>query len=85
MSGRADGMFEDRRRSGVWATASSSDAQSGAAPSALLGLAQRVTYVIGSSQRVLRAFHHEIRINKHRDDVLRFVDELRRTRSAPTE
>lgn len=50
----------------------------------LLGIAQRVTYVLDPSRVVLRAFHHELRIRKHRDDVLVFVDELYRARRAVT-
>ena len=42
----------------------------------LLGIAQRVTYVIGPGQRILGAFHHELRIQRHQDDVLAFVDRL---------
>jgi peroxiredoxin Q/BCP len=48
----------------------------------LVGLAQRVTYVIGPSRLILRRFHHEIRIGRHQDDVLHFVDELYRARSS---
>lgn len=46
----------------------------------IVGLAQRVTYVVGprpdgAHGRVVEAvFHHEIRVGAHRDDVLRFVD-----------
>lgn len=49
----------------------------------LVGLAHRVTYVVGApptgsaggAGRVIEAvFHHEIRIGAHRDDVLRFVN-----------
>jgi len=45
----------------------------------LVGLAQRVTYVVGPPQggsgRVVEAvFHHEFKIGAHRDDVLRFVN-----------
>lgn len=50
-----------------------------------LGLAQRVTYVLDPACRVLKAFHHELFIRKHRDDVLTFVDELYRARRAPME
>ncbi|APR87196.1 Thiol peroxidase, Bcp-type [Minicystis rosea] len=46
----------------------------------LVGLAQRVTYVVGPRPdgppgRVVEAvFHHELRVSAHTDDVLRFVD-----------
>jgi thioredoxin-dependent peroxiredoxin len=48
----------------------------------LVGLAKRVTYVLDPARVVLAAFHHELQIGKHRDDVLRFVDELHRQRGA---
>lgn len=42
----------------------------------ILGLAQRVTYVVAPSRRVLAAVHHElIGVERHRDDVLRLVHE----------
>jgi peroxiredoxin len=46
----------------------------------LVGLAQRITYVVaprpdGAPGRVVEAaFHHELNVSAHRDDVLRFVD-----------
>jgi peroxiredoxin len=42
----------------------------------LIPLAQRVTYVVDPSRKVLHAFHDELRIDRHRDDVLRAVDAL---------
>ena len=48
----------------------------------LIGLAKRVTYVLGPQRVVLRAFHHELQIGKHKDDVLAFVDELYQARRA---
>lgn len=58
----------------------------------VVGLARRVTYVIGprmaggpgeAPRRVIEAvFHHELRIGAHRDDVLRFVDARLRARRA---
>ena len=42
----------------------------------LVNIAQRVTYVIDSSRCIAGAFHHELQIGKHRDDVLRAVDAL---------
>jgi peroxiredoxin len=48
----------------------------------LVGLAKRVTYVVSPAREILAAFHHEILIEKHRDDVLLFVDELFRRRAA---
>lgn len=46
----------------------------------VLGYARRVTYVVSPERRILAGFHHEVSITKHRDDVLRFVDELYQTR-----
>src|SRR4051794_8374057 len=45
----------------------------------LIGVAHRITYVVGpaggpSPPAVLAVFHHELRIGAHRDDVLRFVN-----------
>jgi peroxiredoxin len=42
----------------------------------LLGVAKRVTYVIGEDRKVLATFRHEVRIDKHRNDVLSFVNQL---------
>jgi thioredoxin-dependent peroxiredoxin len=46
----------------------------------LVAIAQRVTYVVDSARRIAGAFHHELQIGKHRDDVLRAVDELYRAK-----
>lgn len=41
----------------------------------LIGLARRVTYVV-SPERVIEAvFHHELNVEEHRNDVLRFVNQ----------
>jgi len=48
----------------------------------ILGIARRVTYVLDPERVVLAAFHHELDIERHRDDVLRFVDELYEKRVA---
>ena len=48
----------------------------------LVGLAQRVTYVLSPTRVVLGAFHHELSIEKHRIDVLTFVDALFQERRA---
>jgi peroxiredoxin len=42
----------------------------------LLGMAKRVTYIIDAKMRVVANFHHELRIDKHREDVLRFVRQM---------
>jgi thioredoxin-dependent peroxiredoxin len=39
----------------------------------LLGMARRVTYIIGPDRTVLAQFRHELQVVKHRDEVLRFV------------
>jgi thioredoxin-dependent peroxiredoxin len=44
----------------------------------IIGVAKRVTYILSPARLVLAAFHHEILIEKHRDDVIRFVDDLYR-------
>ena len=40
----------------------------------LVGLTRRVTYVIGPKRRIEAVFHHELNIQQHRDDVLRFIN-----------
>ena len=48
----------------------------------IVGLARRVTYVV-SPQRVVEAvFHHELKVEEHRNDVLRFVNQKFRTARA---
>lgn len=47
----------------------------------LVGVAQRVTYVI-SRQLILAAFRHELAVGRHTDDVLRFVDQIYRAHRA---
>lgn len=53
----------------------------------LLGVAQRVTYVVAPGGVIEAAFRHEINVKAHRDDVIRFVnDKFQRQRppvSAP--
>jgi thioredoxin-dependent peroxiredoxin len=46
----------------------------------IVGLAQRVTYIVSPERIVVAAFHHEIQATQHVDDVLRFVDGLVRAR-----
>lgn len=48
----------------------------------LVGLARRVTYVVGSEQVILAVFHHELKVEEHRNDVLRFVNQRFRTARA---
>jgi thioredoxin-dependent peroxiredoxin len=41
----------------------------------IVGLTRRVTFVIGPDRMILAVFRHEINIQQHRDDVLRFINE----------
>lgn len=41
----------------------------------LVGLTRRVTYIVGPDRKIEAVFHHEINIEQHRDDVLRFINE----------
>lgn len=40
----------------------------------LLGIAKRVTYVIGRDRRILGVFHHELSAQKHLDDVRKLLE-----------
>jgi thioredoxin-dependent peroxiredoxin len=40
----------------------------------IIGLAQRITYVVNGAQRIEAAFRHQFDAKAHRDDVLRFVN-----------
>ncbi len=46
----------------------------------LLGRPKRVTFIVNPNRVVEAVFQHEIQISKHRDDVLRYVDEMYRAR-----
>jgi peroxiredoxin Q/BCP len=39
----------------------------------LIGLAKRVTYVIGKDRKILRAFHSERSMTAHADEACAFV------------
>jgi peroxiredoxin Q/BCP len=41
----------------------------------LIGLARRITYVVSPAGLIEAVFHHELRIEEHRNDVLRFVNQ----------
>ncbi|MEZ4297832.1 MAG: peroxiredoxin [Polyangiaceae bacterium] len=41
----------------------------------LVGLARRVTYVVGPSGTIEAVFHHELNVEEHKNDVLRFVNQ----------
>ncbi len=40
----------------------------------IVGIAHRVTYVIAPDRKIEAVFHHELDIEAHRNEVLRFVD-----------
>jgi len=46
----------------------------------LIARAKRVTFIINALRTIEAVFQHEVQIAKHRDDVLRHVDQLFRTR-----
>jgi peroxiredoxin len=48
----------------------------------LVGLARRVTYVVGADRMILASFEHYMNIEQHRDEVLLFLYELRKAREA---
>lgn len=41
----------------------------------LLGVSQRVTYVVGPDGRIEGVFHHELLVNKHLEDVKRHLQQ----------
>ena len=47
----------------------------------VLGVPHRVTFIVDPSMHILAVFQHELDIEKHRNDVLLFVDELFRARA----
>ena len=49
----------------------------------LVGLSRRVTYVVNPLRTIEAVLHHELAISQHRDDVLRVMDTMRRTRARP--
>lgn len=44
----------------------------------LLGVSQRVTYIIGPDGKIERVLHHELLVNKHLDEVKRHLQSLPR-------
>ena len=44
----------------------------------IVGVAQRVTYVIAPTRMILAAFRHELAVGRHTDDVMRFVNRIYR-------
>lgn len=42
----------------------------------VLGVARRYTFVVGPGLVIDSVFHHELQVGRHRDDVLRRVNEL---------
>lgn len=41
----------------------------------IIGLTKRVTFIVGPDMKIEAVFHHELNIEEHRNDVLRFVNE----------
>jgi len=41
----------------------------------LIGLARRITYVVSPAGIIEAVFHHELKVEEHRNDVLRFVNQ----------
>lgn len=41
----------------------------------IVGLARRITYVVSPTSVIEAVFHHELRVEEHRNDVLRFVNQ----------
>ena len=46
----------------------------------LIARPKRVTFIVNALRTIEAVFQHEVQIAKHRDDVLRYVDQLFRTR-----
>ena len=44
---------------------------------------RRVTFIINALRTIDAVFEHEVRITKHRDDVLRYVDQKIRAKRSP--
>ena len=47
----------------------------------LLGVSQRVTYIIGPDGKIERVLHHELLVHKHLDEVKRHLQSLPRSAS----
>ncbi len=46
----------------------------------VIGVPQRVTFIVNPQRKIEAVFHHELNIQQHRDDVLLFVDARFRAR-----
>lgn len=44
----------------------------------IVGIPHRVTFIVDRARKVVAVFRHELAATKHRDDVLRTLDELSR-------
>lgn len=42
----------------------------------VIGVARRYTFIVGPNRTIDAVFHHEVQVQRHRDDVLRRVNEL---------
>ena len=50
----------------------------------VIGRPRRVTFIVNALRTVEAVFQHEVQIAKHRDDVLRWVDQMYRMRRPQT-
>jgi peroxiredoxin Q/BCP len=50
----------------------------------VIGRPKRVTFIVNALRTIEAVFQHEVQIAKHRDDVLRYVDQMYRTRRNAT-
>jgi peroxiredoxin Q/BCP len=41
----------------------------------IVGLARRVTYVVSPERKIEAVFHYEFKVDEHRNDVLRYVNQ----------
>jgi thioredoxin-dependent peroxiredoxin len=49
----------------------------------IIGRPRRVTFIVNGLRTIEAVFQHEVQIAKHRDDVLRHVDQMYRSRRGP--
>jgi len=50
----------------------------------VIGRPKRVTFIVNALRTIEAVFQHEVQITKHRDDVLRYVDQMYRMRRSTT-
>lgn len=49
----------------------------------VMNVAQRYTFIVTPDMTIDSVFHHEVQIQRHRDDVLRRVNQLYKSRRSP--